>query len=634
MCGIFAAYNQHDKVTDYSLESALKALRERGPDGDGRWISSRRDVALGHTRLAIIGLNNGLQPIANEDNSVVAVVNGEFYDFERIRTQLLSLGHKFSTDSDSEIIVHLYEEHGVDCLRFLRGEFAFVLWDERKRRLFAGRDRFGIKPLSYSWQNNQLYLASTAKALFAAGFRAAWDHESVFHSVHMQYVLPDRSLFAGISQLRPGHFLLVQDGIMSHQCYFDLDYPEELPEPAPFEEAELIERFSAKFTESVRLRMRADTPICSHLSGGLDSSAILATAAKLSRVPIKAFSVSFDDAQYDEYSLAKAMAEKVNAEFHPVHVSQDDLIETLPAAVYWSEGLAVNGHLSAKFILNKEISKAGYKVALTGEGADEVLAGYAHLRSDLFRAQGQTELLAALHESNRASAGIMLSAGQSLSLESVKQRLGFSPGFLEAKASFAHKLSALLKDEFKAAFSRSEPYMELLDSFDFDGQLRNRHPVNQSLYLWSKMALSNYILHTIGDGTEMPSAVEGRVPFLDHELFELARSLPMSMKIKGTVEKYILREAARPIITDAIYRRQKHPFVAPPISSQVGDKARDTFQSQLRSREVQNLPFFEHKKLVGLLDRLPELSDDEQKAFDPVLMTVLSMSAMQQGFAL
>jgi len=640
MCGIIAKYSPGKEVTKQSLSAAVTALNHRGPDGHGMWLSPNSEVGLAHARLAIIGLNNGVQPISSDDGQIQIIVNGEFYDFERIRNELKARGHRFSTESDSEIALHLYKEQGVDCLQHLRGEFAMVIWDERAKWLFAARDRFGIKPLVYARINEQLCIASEAKALFALGVPAEWDEESFFQAANMQYTLPDRTLFSKIKQLEPGQYLLANDQNVQTFTYWDLDYKREddasrIDEKlTPAKETELIEQCREQLTEAIRLRLRADIPVCAHLSGGLDSSAVVALAMQISDKPIKCFSVSFTEEAYDERAIASEMATRAGADFQPVNVSQSDLIEHLSDAVYFSEGLAINGHLTAKYILNKEIRKGGYKVALTGEGSDEVLAGYAHLRSDLYKTDGRYHLLADLHASNTASQGIMLMHGRSLSLDAVQQKLGYVPGFLEAKGSFGHKVSSLLSDETIQRFQNHDAYDRFISHFDVDGQLSGRNHVNQSLYLWTKSALANYILKTLGDGMEMANSIEGRLPFLDHHFFEFVRDLPISMKINGTIEKYILKEAVKPFITDTIYNRQKHPFVAPPISAFASDSAETLLNDSLRSQKFKDIPFLDHKKIVRLLDSLPKMTQSERSVMDPVLMMITSAYCLQDRFGL
>ncbi len=636
MCGIFAVHlaeSAPNQVSEQMINRALDALHHRGPDGKGIYISSNERVALGHTRLATVGIATGAQPISSEDGRINMIVNGEFYDFERIRSELQAKGYKFKTTGDSEIALHLYEEYGIDCLKHLRGEFALVIWDGNKQQLFVARDRFGIKPIVYHLNNGNLHLASEAKALFAAGITANWDEESFFHSANMQYVLPDRTLFAGINQLPPGHFLLARGPEVTVQRYWDLDYSLDEETLGGSEEL-LIGEFAAKLEDAVRVRLRAEAPVCAHLSGGLDSSAVVGLAMKHQAKPLKCYSISFEEESYDELVIAKEMAEFANADFEPIFVSQKQLVECLPDAVYYSEGFAVNGHLPAKYILNQTIRKGGYKVALTGEGADEVVAGYPHLRSDLFKSDGRQNLLANLHATNKASAGIMLQHGQSLSLAAVEEKLGYVPGFLEAKGTLGYKLCSVLTDRFKEQFVDRDAYKDLIDSFDIDGQLKGRNRVNQSLYLWSKTALVNYILRTLGDGMEMANSVEGRLPFLDHHLFEFVRKLPLSLKIKGTTEKYVLREAVKPVISKTIYERQKHPFVAPPLSRFSNSEADSVIQDVLRSKNFASVPYFDQGKVIALLDSLPTMKAEDRSAVDPVLMTAMSAAALHERYKL
>ena len=225
MCGIASVLSWNGPMDEAALRQAVASLRHRGPDGQGIWLSDDRRVGLGHARLSIIDLHTGGQPIASEEGRVHAVVNGEFYGFEEIRRDLEDRGHRFSTRSDSEILLHLYEEFGTQCLAHLRGEFAFVLWDARAGKLFAARDRFGIKPLCYAVADGLLRIASEAKALFAAGLAAEWDHASAFQAMSLQYVLPDRTLFRGVMQVPPGHFLCASDGKIELSRYWDMDLP-------------------------------------------------------------------------------------------------------------------------------------------------------------------------------------------------------------------------------------------------------------------------------------------------------------------------------------------------------------------------------------------------------------------------
>ncbi len=636
MCGITGIYSWDRRVTADNIRRGTDALIHRGPDGEGLWISEQGNAGLGHRRLSIVDLSTGAQPITSEDGRKHVVVNGEFYDHARIRADLEKRGHVFRTRSDSEIVLHLYEEYGFNCLEQLRGEFAFILWDEDKQLLFAVRDRFGIKPLCYTVDKGAVLLASEAKALFAMGAPAAWDEYAFFHAASLQYTPQDRTLFRNILQLKPGHALVARGNSVETFKYWDLDFPTEDKITRVTNENEVIAAFAAELDEAIRLRLLADVPVCFHLSGGLDSASVLGLAAKRLNRSVDAFTVTFDHEGYDELPIAQEMAAKAGAKLHAVHVTQDDLVKHLPDAVYYGEGLAINGHLAGKYLLNRAIRAAGFKVALTGEGSDEVLAGYPHLRQDLFRMSAVNDaenLTARLYATNGASAGVQLAHGETLSIDAVRAHMGYVPAFIEAKASLGHRMATVLSSAFKTRFSGRDALADLMRNAPMQ-QLAGRHPVNQSSWLWSKLALANYILRTLGDGMEMAQSVEGRLPFLDHHLFAFARRLPMSMKIRGTVEKFILREAAKPVLTETIYKRQKHPFMAPPVSRFANSGLMVLIKDTLASKSFAEMPFFDAAKASALVAQLPAMSTQDRTAAEPILMTMLTAHTLHERFRL
>jgi asparagine synthase (glutamine-hydrolysing) len=635
MCGIVGFHSPDQPVSLEIVRRATVALEHRGPDGQREWIAPSNRVALGHARLSIIDLDHGDQPLANEDGQIQVVVNGEFYDFERIRTDLEARGHQFRTRSDSEIVLHLYEEYGAQCVQHLRGEFAFVLWDERRQRLLAARDRFGIKPLYYSDIRGVLVLASEVKALLAAGLTARWDHETFAQLTTLTGFAPDRSLFDGVSQVPPGHYLLVSGSGRRLVRYWDFDYA---TLPQEVDEVTAIEQFRAAFDEAVRLRLRADVPVGCYLSGGLDSCAVLGTAARHTSKPIRAFTISFDRPEYDEEPIAREMAARCNAEFITIPLTERDLAESLPDAVWHSEQPFFNTHGVAKFRLSRAVREQGYRVVLTGEGSDEIVAGYPHFRRDhLLQGGGDSAtvqaLLSELDRGNAVSRGVLLPDGESLPLDALRRVLGFAPTWMETFASNGFKARAVLSPDFLGSMQR-DPSLGLLEALDIGGQVRGRPPVHQSMYLWSKAVLPNYILTVLGDRMEMAHSVEGRVPFLDHVVVELARSLPVSMKIRGMTEKFVVREAARPVLTDTVYRRQKHPFLAPPSAASAEGTLHELMQDTLRGRALDRVPFYQRGKVIELLDGLPGRPPATLPAVDALLMQMLSTCVMATRFGL
>lgn len=638
--------SRRGRVDETALRAATAALTHRGPDGLRSWTSRDGRVGLGHARLSIIDLATGDQPIHNEARTATIVHNGEFYDFERARDELTAQGHHFSTRSDSEIALHHYEDLGAACMAQLRGEFAFAIWDERNKQLFAARDRFGIKPLFYAVHDGTVYIASEIKALFAAGVPARWNHEEFNSCANIQYQSTTRTLFDGVFQVPPGHYLVATESDLRLFKYWDLELAPETELPQTYDEQEYIERFRALFDEAVRHRLRADVPVGCYLSGGIDSAATLGFASRHATRPIECYTLAFDRAEYDETPIAREMAARANAKFTSVPVSQRDILDNFEDAIFHAESLCVNGHGVAKYMLSRAVRKAGLKVVLVGEGSDEVFAGYPHFRRENILAEPDTPeraaRLEALARDNPVSAGILLPEGEGVSLDGVRSVLGYVPAFMETKATLAWRNRSVLSEEHNARFGARDCYRVFLDSIDVVGQLRGRHPVNQSLYLWNKTALPSYMLVILGDRMEMANSIEGRLPFLDHHLYEFARTLPVSMKIKNGIEKYILREGARPYITETVYQRRKHPFLAPPLSGKPDEQeGKSAAQGQglellvndlLHSESFKALPFYDHRRMLALLDRVPSMSARERAATDPVFMMALSATVLQKRF--
>jgi asparagine synthase (glutamine-hydrolysing) len=305
MCGFLVVKHKHGPVEERRIEKGLEALSHRGPDHASIWKSSDSRTALGHVRLSIIDLEGGSQPIVNKKHNIAIVVNGEFYDYQTIREELKAKGYTFQTQSDSEILIFLYLEYGMDLFDHLRGEFSFVLYDETRDVLLAGRDRFGIKPLCFYHDQEKLLIASEAKALFEMGIEKAWDEYSFMHAASMQYQPTNRTLFKNIHQLSPGHYLTYRNHQLDTGQYWDLSYQQEDRLENGMTDAEYIEKFKALLAESTRLRLVSDVPVCFHLSGGVDSSSIVGLADQYANRKKHCFTVAFRDEQYSELGLAE-----------------------------------------------------------------------------------------------------------------------------------------------------------------------------------------------------------------------------------------------------------------------------------------------------------------------------------------
>jgi asparagine synthase (glutamine-hydrolysing) len=633
MCGIVAAVSRQGGVTAQALERSVRRLQHRGPDAQHVWVDRSGRAGLAHARLSIIDLTTGDQPIANEDERLRVVANGEFYDFERIRCELEKQGHVFRTRSDSEIALHLYEDRGARSVHALRGEFAFAIWDERDHVLFAARDRFGIKPLYYTVHDGNFYLASEVKAFIDLGVPLAWDRDTLYDTHYVPHA-PDRSLFKGVYQVPPGSYLITDGEHIRIVSYWDWNYPA-AGDISSADPREHVERFAHEFEQAIKLRLRADVPVACYLSGGIDSCTVLGVASKLAAQPLRAYTLSFDHADYDEGAIAEAQAKLSGAEFRRIDIRSEHTADHFADALYHAERPFANAHVVAKYLLSRAVRDDGIKVVMTGEGSDEILAGYPHFRRDEvlygrnLDAETRQHLLSQLEQGNRVSSGILMPQ-PGTQIESVRRVMGFVPSQLETWSQIGHGLLSVTSEEFRCSFTHRDTYRLLMNTLDVERQLAGRDVVNQSLYVWSKTMLPNYILSNLGDRMEMAHSVEGRLPFLDHHVVEAVAKMPVSMKINGMTEKWVLREAARPVITDTVYRRQKHPFMSPPSTVQQDGKLYTMLQDTLRSPLLDGPGIYDREKVVRMLDAIPGLDAPARYRMDSVLMWMGSICLLHE----
>lgn len=622
MCGIVAAFDRRGALDEAFVRPALRALRHRGPDGQGIYVARDRCVALGHTRLAVVDLQGGVQPLVHTERELACVVNGELYDVNNLRGRLARAGARFQTRSDSELLLHAYAERGLDCLPELHGEFAFALWDGEARRLVVGRDRFGIKPAVVSWNGSRALVASEAKALFVLGVAPRWDVTAVQHAVSHQYLPPRRTMFEGIDQIPAGHVWIVgHKGDPQLVRYWDVPAPTEPSASAT--ESDLMQGTRSLLEDAVRLRLRGDVPVCVHLSGGLDSAAVAAFAQRSSGRALDAFCVRFDEPAYQEDQHAREVARCLGLNLNVVDVDEGALIDSFSDAVFHGETLGINGQLPAKLCLSRAIKAAGFKVVLSGEGADEAWLGYAHLWHDAGRAP----------RDDGAQQGIMLASGPCLPMQAVERMWGAAPHFLSAKAGIGARMRPLLASHFRERLQVNDPFFALARDVNAEA-VSGWHRVARGAYLWTKLALAGYILRALGDGMEMAASVEGRTPFLAHRLFEHAQALGMDRRLAGGIEKHHLREALCGIVPEAVRLRPKHPFLAPPLRLEQGGAAYAFVQDWLASAAFQELPFFDAERTRSFIDEVAEGGPSARVAGDPVVMLVVSMCLMQARFGL
>ena len=637
MCGIIAVYSKkNNNVSRVGLRKAIGALAHRGPDSSGLWISKDRSVGVGHTRLSIMDLSHGHQPLRS-DKGNVAVVNGEIYDYNPLLNRFRSEGRTFSSNSDSEVVLPFYEREGTRAFNQLRGEFSFVIYQPEEDRMIAVRDRFGIKPLYYYEADSAVYLASEIKALIALGVPSAWNQKAALYAITNYALMPSESLFKGVKQVPPGHYLEIQSGNVRIHPYWDLNYNYTERQSEKYSDQEFISEFRRKFFEAVKTRLVADLPVGVYLSGGIDSCAVLGAASRLSGRRLAAFSIDFDNDGYSERAQAAEMAQFAHAEHHLLSFSEKDIINSFERAVWNTEYFFINTHSIAKFLLSRFVRDSGYKTVLTGDGSDELLGGYAAFRQDRLLdvypdEQDRVTAIAKLIKNNQASRGLLLSESGAY-VEPTQEKLGFLPSFWEPMASTTRLIRSLFQRDLVQTYSQWSGYRELLETVDLSG-IKQANRLHKSMFVWTKSAFPNYLLNVLGDRTEMAHSIEARLPFLDHHLAYFLQSVPSRLKINGQTEKYILREALKDCITDTVYRRQKHPFLAPPVTLNHQGVLFQHYREIIEDRSFLRVPMFDHAKVRSLFAKVSVLPDEVKQRLDPVFTMIVSMTILNKSFSM
>jgi len=621
VCGIVALVALDAPIDEATLAAATAMLEHRGPDGRTTWRSGDGRVGLGHTRLQIVGRHGG-QPLRSEDGGVLAVVNGELYGWQEARRRLERRGHAFATDTDSEIVVHLYEEHGAALVDHLRGEFAFLLWDARRRCLLGARDRFGIKPLYYAPTAAGFVLASEAKALFAAGVTAAWNMDAAVAAMHGCFA-PGSSLFRGVAQVPPGHLIRVRNKV-TVQRYWRPTFPRRRALTHPPRMKIAVAQVRNLLVDAIAARMHADVPVGYLLSGGLDSSAMVGVAATRAAAPPQAYTIAFDDDRHDESSAAAAAAAHVGAELRVVRATDALIAEHFITAVTRSEGLHVNAHGTARFLLSAAIQGDGIRCVMGGEGADELFAGYGFLARSvvgggLARLEQAGRLLGRLSPDEQAIAATSPILARTLH----GARL---PDWTVARA--ANWLCALrIVVASDAHGLKRDPYLRLARELRMPRGMLGREPARQLLLVWLRTVFAGY--HLAADRLDMAHAVEVRLPYLDGPLFDYVSRLPVRLLTAGGRQKELLRQAVRPYVPESVVGAVKRPFIAPPSAAQPGTALHDVVQDLLRSEVAADVPFLNQQRVIHLLDLLPRLDPIRRANLDPILVMAASAVALQ-----
>jgi asparagine synthase (glutamine-hydrolysing) len=520
-------------------------LVHRGPDSAGYFIEDH--LALGFRRLSIIDLEGGNQPIYNEDGSVVLMCNGEIFNYLELKKVLIQKGHSFRTNSDVEVLLHLYEEHGLDFLNKINGQFAFVIYDRKHRRLLLARDHFGINPLYYSIINGLFIFASEIKAILEhPQAPREVDLTGLDQTLSFPGLVSPRTMFKGIQSLKSGHYIVVENEEVSVREYWDLDYPPLGASSISKSENEYIDELKALLTRSVQYRLQSDVPVGFYLSGGLDSSLIGALINKVApNTRRHSFSIGFTDVDISETKHQRLMARFTRSIHNEIIFEWSEIVERLSRMVYHCECPVRESYNTCSMALSAAAKDAGVKVILTGEGADELFAGYVGYRFDSFRDREsksydlETALEDELREELWGDRSFFYEKDH-LAVREVKQTL-YSARVNELYPEF---------DCFKHGLINKE-------------RLRGRHPLHQRSYLDFRLRLSDHLISDHGDRMTLANSVEGRYPFLDIDLVEFSTRIPPDLKLNNYIEKYILKRVAEDLLPREIVQREKFGFHAP-----------------------------------------------------------------------
>jgi asparagine synthase (glutamine-hydrolysing) len=640
MCGIAGYFGAPDASLPRRalLERMIGAIVHRGPDAQGVFTAS--NAGLAHARLSIIDLASGQQPMANADDTLHVTFNGEIFNYIELRDELIARGHRFQTTSDTEVILRAYEAYGPDCVKKFNGDFAFAIADGRNNRLMLARDRMGVRPLFHATKNGCLYFGSEVKALLEVpGINATLDPYALDQIFTFWFPLAPRTPFKSISELPPAHVLIAEGGNVTVRPYWKLDYPADAGAWDSRGTDSIVEELRALLLDATRIRLRSDVPVGAYLSGGLDSSIITAAVKQIRPDRLRTFSVTFESEEFDESAYQMDMVRALGTEHSIVPCTAADIGREFPNVIRHTERPILRTAPTPLMKLSQLAHANGYKVVLTGEGADEVFAGY-----DIFK-EAKIRRFCAKQPQSKWRPLLLKKLYPYL-----PQLKGQSQSYLEA---FFGSQSDVASDSLYSHLPRfrttagaklffSGELRKALNGYDAMEELRERlpadfarwHPLSQAQYLETAYLLPGYILSSQGDRVAMAHAVEGRFPFLDHRVVELAARIPPRLKIRGLREKHILREAMKDLLPAHIGNRTKQPYRAPDCQSFVGAQAPAYVGHRMSAGDVATAGYFDpvavgklankcrNQKFIGFRDNM---------AFVGVLSTQLWHREFVQG---
>ncbi len=549
MCGIagFIDQQRSRENAEHLIDAMCKVIRHRGPDDQGVWATD--GVALGMRRLAIIDLAGGQQPIFNEDHTILVVFNGEIYNYQQLQQELRERGHHFQTTSDTEVLVHAYEEYGDDCVLHLRGMFTFAIWDIQRQRLLAARDRFGKKPLNYYWDGQRLIFGSEIKSILEAGVPRAVNSTALDEYLTYQYIPAPHTLFQDIYKLPAAHLLIYEDGAMRTKCYWELPFTATCND----DEETAIERTHALLEEAVRIRLMSEVPLGAFLSGGVDSSTVVGLMSQMMSQPVKTFSIGFEEDDFSELAHARQVAQHFGTDHHEFIV-RPDLISVLPQLAWAYDEPFADASMLPTYYVSK-LAREHVTVVLTGDGGDEIFGGYTRYEREV-AIQRIPQLL-------RSTLGL----GSALMPEGMRGKKRFNMMSRDLATRYARTFTpfpvgsraAMYTPEFAALVQQQNSYQWLSDMFQ---SAPHGDIVTQLQYVDVRSYLTDDILVKV-DKASMFNSIETRSPLLDQQLAEYVTSLQPTIRIHNGVLKSLLKKVAADLLPAEILNRPKQGFGVP-----------------------------------------------------------------------
>lgn len=630
MCGIAGILNMKSFTAPsiQDLRTMITQLNHRGPDDYGFY--NDQFIGLAHSRLSIIDVNGGHQPIHDTSKNIWVIFNGEIFNYIELRKELIEDGCVFYTHTDTEVIVHLYRKFGLDFVKHLNGQFAIALWDKIKKRLILTRDRVGITPLFYHQEENRLYFGSEIKSILPVLNRSpslnvkALDQLLTFWSP----VVPN-TLFKDIYEVKPGELMIIESAEIRHKCYWDWEFPEDKTENyLTGSIPELAEELHDKLVDATKLRLRSDVPVAAYLSGGLDSSALVSIIHHHGDIPLRTFSIGFEDAKLDESSFQKKLINHLGADHSSILCTAKDISDNFEKTIWHTETTILRTAPVPMKLLSGLVRQHNFKVVLTGEGADEVFGGY-----DIFK-EGKIRQFWAKNVQSSFRPALLKKLYPYLDITKSNSRqyleAFFGIGLDEPDVPyFAHlprwdttsKVKMFYSDDIKSQLNGTA--VEAMQS-SLHPDIQSWHPFNRSQYIEARSLMAKYLLCSQGDRMLMANSVEGRFPFLDHNVIEFANKLNPKLKMKVLNEKYLLKQAMSRYVPEEIINRHKQPYRAPDIPGFIHDETPDYVFDLLSESSINESNYFDSKKTNILMKKIKStkaLGYKDNMAFMAILST-------------